>query len=155
MKMLKINELEREPFRQLGDYQELFSLGGNANEGFFPDFMQIDNSGKAASFSICRVGKQEVIKNVEYHANCYEGILPLDGDIYIMAGPSHWFMQLDAISLFRIPKGTLVKIRPGVLHGSPISCNGELVNVLITLPERTYANDCVFVELEEKDWMSY
>ena len=155
MKMLKINDLERESFRKLGDYQELLSLGVKDNEGFFPDFLQLDNEGKSASFSICRVGKQEIIKSVEYHTNCYEGILPLDGDIYIMAGPAHWFLQLDSISLFRVPKGTLVKIRQGVLHGSPISCNGELVNVLITLPERTYSNDCVFMELEEKDWMGY
>ena len=47
----------------------------------------------------------------------------------------------------------MVKLKPGVIHGAPISVTGDPVNVLILLPERTYSNDCQFTQLEEKDYM--
>ena len=62
-------------------------------------------------------------------------------------------MQLDQTRLFRVSKGTMVKLEPGVIHGAPISVTGDPVNVLILLPERTYSNDCQFTQLEEKDYM--
>jgi ureidoglycolate lyase len=38
-------------------------------------------------------------------------------------------------------------IRPGVWHHAPFVLEGA-ANVVIVLPERTYANDCVVVPLE-------
>ncbi|MCK5328144.1 MAG: ureidoglycolate lyase [Candidatus Latescibacteria bacterium] len=53
--------------------------------------------------------------------------------------------------VFRIPKGTMVVLRPGVWHHAPFVVNEPVANVLIILPERTYATDCTVVELEEKE----
>ena len=156
---LKPETLNRESFRKLGDYEDLLTLGDRyegkpVNDGFFPDAIQMDNSGKAVSFSVTRVsGQVDVVKTAEYHANAYEGILPLDGDVYIFAAPSYWYSKFNEVKLFRVPKGTLVKLRPGVIHGAPLSVTGETVNVLSALPERTYANDCAFMELDEAEWL--
>jgi ureidoglycolate lyase len=152
-------ELNRETFRKLGDFEDMLTLGerftgGPTTEGFFPDALQFDNNGKAMSFSICRVsGTPTHIKAVEYHSESYEGILPLDGDIYMFAAPPWWFMKLDEIKIYRVPRGTMVKLKPGVVHGTVISADGSPVNVLVALPERTYSNDCVFTELKEEDWI--
>ncbi len=156
---LKPEELTRESFRKLGDFENLLEFaniysGKRVDEGFFPDALQFDNAGKAMSVSITKVcGKPDAIKNVEYHSHYYEGILPLDGDVYIFAAPAFWYLKLDETRLFRVPKGTLVKLKPGVVHGSPISVDGKPVNVMIMLPERTYSNDCEFIELEKEKYM--
>jgi ureidoglycolate lyase len=158
MKHFVPQELNREAFRNIGDFEDLLGLGerftgGPVTDGFFPDTLQFDNNGKAMSISICRVsGTPTHIKAVEYHSQCYEGILPLDGDIYMFAAPP-WQSTLDDIRIYRVPRGTMVKLKPGVLHGTVISVDGSDVNVLVALPERTYANDCVLTELKEEDWI--
>ncbi|MFW5986151.1 MAG: ureidoglycolate hydrolase, partial [Halanaerobiales bacterium] len=58
---------------------------------------------------------------------------------------------LDEIEIFRVPRGTMAVIRPGVWHHAVFADGSECVNTLIVLPERTYVNDCIVVELEEKD----
>jgi ureidoglycolate lyase len=52
---------------------------------------------------------------------------------------------------FGIPRGTLVVLRPGVWHHAPFTIDGKPANVLVVLPERTYANDCVVVELSAEE----
>jgi ureidoglycolate lyase len=47
-----------------------------------------------------------------------------------------------------VPRGTLVVLRPGTWHHAPFAIDDKPANVLIVLPERTYANDAVVVELE-------
>lgn len=156
---LKPEELDRESFRKLGDFENLLEYGNvysgkRVDEGFFPDALRLDNDGRAASVSVTRVcGKKTTICNVEVHSNTCEAILPLDGDVYIFAAPAFWYLKLDETRLFRVPKGTMVKLKPGVIHGSPISADGSPVNVLILLPERTYSNDCKFIELEKEKVM--
>lgn len=157
--LLKPEELSREAFRKLGDYENLLTLsdtysGEKTDEGFFPDALRLTNDGKDVSVSITKVcGKSDIIKSVEYHAHCCEGLLPLDGDVYIFAAPSFWYMKLEETRLFRVPMGTFVKLKPGVIHGAPISADGNPVNVMILLPERTYSNDCTFIELKEEQHM--
>jgi ureidoglycolate lyase len=97
------------------------------------------------SFSTCRVSPSPwVITVMEYHTFCQEGILPLDGAILLALAPATANEDLpwDRIEVFRIPQGTLVMLRSGVWHGGPFADQADPVNVLITLPERTYANDC-------------
>lgn len=156
---LKPEALERESFRKLGDFENLLELsdvysGKKVDEGFFPDALRLDNDGQATSVSITKVcGKPKIIRNVEYHSRSCEGILPLDGDVYIFAAPAFWYLKLEETRLFKVPKGTMVKLKPGVVHGAPISADGSPVNVMILLPERTYSNDCTFIELEEEKFM--
>ena len=45
----------------------------------------------------------------------------------------------------------MIVIRPGVWHHAPFSVNAQAANVLIILPERTYANDCEVFEIKEED----
>ncbi len=152
-------KLNRETFRKLGDFEDLLALGERftgspVSEGFFPDALQFDNNGKAMSFSICRVsGTPTHIKAVEYHSHNYEGLLPLDGDIYMFAAPPSSSLKLDEIKIYYVPRGTMVKLKPGALHGTVLSVDGSQVNVLVALPERTYANDTILTELNEEDWI--
>jgi ureidoglycolate lyase len=108
-----------------------------------------------ASFSTCRVAPREaVIGFSEYHTACGEGILPLDNDILIHVGPptsARVGLPVDQIQVFRVPQGTAVCLRPGVWHGAPFSANDEPANVLIVLPERTYANDFNVALHEDED----
>ena len=157
--ILHPENLTTESFRKLGEFKNLYTAGdeyaGNkVEEGFFPDLLRLNNNGNDVSVSITRVfGKKKEISTAELHTNCCEGLLPLDGDVYIYAAPAFWFLKFEETKLFYVPKGTLVKLKAGVIHGSPISVTGEPVNVLILLPERTYANDCKFMELKESQQM--
>jgi ureidoglycolate lyase len=150
-------DLEREYFRAFGDYEDLLGAADRRSGGgpcFLPDFFQFDNNGKSASVSASRVsGKPVWITSVEIHHHTCEGILPLDGDIFIFAAPPHWFMDFQKIEWFRVPRGTMVKLKAGVLHGTPVSVTGDPVNVLILLPERTYAVDCEFTGLSEDKYL--
>ena len=90
----------------------------------------------------------------EYHTSCGEGILPLDNDILIHVGPptsARVGLPVDKIQVFRVPQGTAVALRPGVWPGAPFTVNDQPANVLVVLPERTYANDCAVVLHEPED----
>jgi ureidoglycolate lyase len=93
-----------------------------------------------------------VIDLTEYHSSTGEGVLPLDADVLIHVAPAtpNGIVPLEKFRVFRVPKGTLVILRPGVWHHAPFSLHG-VANVLIVLPERTYANDCTVVELPISD----
>jgi ureidoglycolate lyase len=122
---------------------------------FYRDMVSVDLAGAGAvSLSTCRVLKRDpVVDVVEYHTACGEGILPLDGDALIHVAPATptGVVPLDGIEVFRVPRGTLVSLRPGVWHHAPFAVDGDVLNVLIILPERTYARDCEVVEIPEAD----
>jgi ureidoglycolate lyase len=85
-----------------------------------------------------------IIDVTEMHTSCGEGLLPLDGDVLLHAGPASapGEVPLDGFEIFKVPKGTFVSLRPGVWHHAPFAYHAEKVNVLIVLPERADANDC-------------
>ena len=158
MKTVKIEELSVEAFLPFGFYARQIDpqaekIGAPPVE-FFRDMVQQDLGGSSiASFSTCRVAQRErVIDVAEYHSKTAEGILPLDDDILIHVGPAtanDEGVPIEKLRVFRIPKGTMVVLRPGVWHHAPFTVNEPVANVLIVLPERTYATDCTVVELEE------
>jgi ureidoglycolate lyase len=127
---------------------------GAAPIEFFRDMAQLDlGQATRASFSTCRVEPREpVIDVTEHHSRTGEGILGLDADVLVHVGPAtpNGTVPLERFRVFLVPRGTLVVLRPGVWHHAPFSLNGP-ANVLIVLPERTYANDCVVVELNTSD----
>jgi len=159
MRTVKIEELSLEVFWPFGAYAHHLNpatekLGARPVE-FFRDMAQLD-LGRAtiASFSTCRVEKRKwVIDVTEYHTSSGEAILPLDNDVLIHVGPATPANSpaLDKIRVFRVPRGTLVVLRPGVWHHAPFAVSDSPANVLIVLPERTYANDCVVVPLSEEE----
>lgn len=159
MRKLKIRSLSAEAFAPYGTFADMVhpssSRIGAPPIEFYRDMALLDLGGKSiASFSVCRVEKRDSIIDVtEYHTSCGEGILPLDGDILIHVGPATppGDVPLECIEVFQVPKGTFVSLRPGVWHHAPFAYRCKTVNVLIVLPERTYANDCTVRTLCGKD----
>lgn len=160
MRTVKSRELTVEDFLPYGTYANLIDptsekLGLPPIE-FFRDMVQQDlGTSGSASFSTCRVEKRDLIVDVtEYHTHAAEGMFPIDNDILIhvaVATAADGCVPLDKIIVFRIPKGTMVVIRPGVWHHAPFTVNDRAANVLIVLPERTYANDCNVFDISEQD----
>lgn len=159
MNKVKVQQLTVEAFKTFGVYADMIGADtvkiGKPPIEFFRD-MALLNLGHTnlASFSVVRVKKRPLLINtLECHSYCSEGILPLDGDVLIFVGHAtpKEDVPLGSICVFRVPKGTFVSLNPGVWHHAPFTPNNDCVNVLIVLPERTYANDCFVVNLDEED----
>jgi ureidoglycolate lyase len=159
MSSVHSQDLSLEAFQRYGTFTKMIdnpSRPAGRPVIFTPDMIQMQLGGTStASFSICRVEPRELVIGFnEYHNQTCEGILPLDGDVLIHvapASPPSMPFQKDRLEVFRVPKGTMVVLRPGVWHGAPYAAGDEAVNVLIVLPERTYANDCEIIRLSEDE----
>lgn len=157
MREIKSQKLDREAFRPYGDYIDLLHVKQmeqrEEDNIFVPDLVELHLDGRMpASICVARVSECErVVSVLEYHQFTCEGILPLDGDIDIFVGPSSFRVDPETVEAFRVPRGTIVRLNPGVLHGRQFVVDTPAVNVLILLPERTFGNDCTFTRLEEKD----
>jgi ureidoglycolate lyase len=57
----------------------------------------------------------------------------------------------DQVEVFRVPRGTICCLRPGVWHHAPFALETDVVNCLIALPERTYMNDCTVFTFPEQE----
>lgn len=161
MREIKPQALTPEAFRPYGEYMDLLHVkkaeeNTTATNVFTPDLVTLHLDGKMpASICMARVSECErVITALEYHQFTCEGILPLDGDIDIYVGESSFKVDPNQVVSFRVPKGTFVKLKPGVLHGRQYVVNTPQVNILILLPERTFGNDCTFTILEGDDRIS-
>ncbi len=160
MRSVTVEDLSAQAFLPFGFFARLVDpdgerLGAPPVE-FFRDLVQ-QNLGDAGvvSFSTCRVEKREyVVKVSEYHNKTGEGILPLDNDILIHVAPATppgAPLPAEKIRVFRVPRGTMVTLRPGVWHHAPWTTNDRPASVLVVLPERTYANDCIAVRHSEQE----
>jgi ureidoglycolate lyase len=157
MRTVEIKKLTIEAFAPYGAFASIIAptgckMGGKPIE-FYRDMVQQNLSGtNTVSYSSCVVEQREwVVTNAEYHNNCCEAIIVLDGDYLAHFAPAcpEGEDPFDKIEVFLIPKGTMVVVRPGVWHqaGFPYGC-GE-VHILCALPERTYVNDCVCIDIPE------
>lgn len=160
MRTVKVEELSAEAFLPYGFYANLIDPHaeriGDPPVEFYRDMVQQNLAGASmASFSTCRVETRDPVIDVsEYHTAVGEGILPLDGDVLIHVGPATppgVSAPLERMRVFRVPKGTMIVLRPAVWHHAPFTLTEDPVNTLIVLPERTYANDCIVFEIEEDD----
>ncbi len=126
---------------------------GTSPVKFYRDIIQIPTvSMMNISFSICQVEKRDcIIQKLEYHNHCYEGILPLDGDvlIHVAHATQNNVYPYQDIKVFVVPQYTMVVLKAGVWHHAPFAVNAT-VNTLIILPERTYVNDCVRVDIPQE-----
>ena len=151
---VQIETLEPTRFAPFGSYTNLIQpVGpqiGSSPITFYRDMLPLELAGKTPSFCVCRIEPRAgVIDVMEYHSNTGEGILPLDGDVFVQVAPAtprDAAFPADEVRVFRVPLGTMLCLRPGVWHHAPFVLEGT-VNVLIVLPERTYANDCTVLEL--------
>lgn len=153
MREIGYKKLTRDAFAPYGTFASILAPEGckmgQPPVEFFRDMVQQPlGRTDAVSYSACVVqAKPEwILENVEYHNHTGEAILCLDGDYLMHVAPAcpedeePW----DLLEVFLIPRGTMVVTRPGVWHqaGFPYGC--DEVHILCALPERTYANDCVF-----------
>lgn len=156
MRKVSIKELSREDFDKYGSFAPMLDPGGphlgSPPIEFYRDRVLLELGGRNAALSTCRVERRAGVVDVsEYHNGCGEALLPLDGDVLIHVAPADGGGEFPAgeVEVFRIPQGTAVVLRPGVWHHAPFAHEAERVNVLIVLPERTYATDCHVRELSK------
>jgi len=161
MKKIKVQKLTYETFHKFGTYSMLIDPFPEEATGpkdaecvFFRDLLQQDLGSSAASFSTCRVVPRHlIITDAEFHNHTCESAIPLDGDAILWfapASPSNSF-PADKVEAFYVPRGCAVICRPGVWHHAPYALNGKPVNVLVVLPERTYAKDTCCIKLSNKE----
>ncbi len=161
MKKIPVQELSREAFGPYGDYVKLIRPDSEFDPArpvsFTPDMLKLDLARfTVASFSICRVSpREQKVEVSEYHSYTAEGICPLDGDCYIHVGKPGPKPNADTMAVFRVPYGTMVTLNPGVYHMGPFAGADKPVNVIIVLPVRTYANDCIVVRHDEDQVFSF
>jgi len=158
MKKVCVQELSEEKFKKYGSFAQMINPDaeflGQEPIQFYRDILQYSTNDSNICFSVTRAKKREMIIDYnEFHSYCYEALLPLDGDVIIHVAPatSDANLPVDKVELYRVPKGTMIVLRPGVWHFAPFPINSGCVNTLVVLPERTYANDCQFFCLENDD----
>jgi ureidoglycolate lyase len=152
---VSVEALEHSSFAAFGVYSHFNQPGGvfigAAPIRFYRDLLPLELGGKNPMLSICRIEpRANVIDVMEYHTMTGEGILPLDGDVLVQlapATPPGSPFPAAMVRVFHAPQGTMLCIRPGVWHHAPFALGNQPVNILIVLPERTYANDCVAHEI--------
>lgn len=160
MRSITVQPLSLEAFSPIGSYVDLVHprgehLGSPPLEFFRDSILQTLGEATNVAYSTCRVQPRAMVIDVlEYHTCTGEAILPLDNDVIVQVAPATHPSQpppLDRLSAFRVPQGTMLCIRPGVWHHGPFALGQRPANILIALPERTYANDCVVVQLPPND----
>lgn len=160
MPSVKIEELSADAFRPFGAFVNMLNPNteaiGESPVKFHRDMIRLamQHPRSLPSFSICRVEKRPFVIDVtEMHTYTAEGNLPLDADALIHVAPAtpNGIVPKDRIRVFRVPRGTFVTTFAGVWHHAPFAYKAEILNMLIVLPERTYANDCLVVPFEKHE----
>ena len=150
--MLKIKAvpITVENFRPYGSFASMLDPKGNCFPGdatFYPDQVELNvRGGRPVTFSPLTVKKPDrmIVSQAEYHNTTGEGVFVIDDDAVIhVAPPSNHVIVPEKTEAFIVPKGTLVKLNTGVWHLAALPVHKDLLHVMIILPERTYANDCI------------
>ena len=155
MKTVKVQPLTQESFSKYGSFENLYqpqTMGGGVgtDNAFYPDVMPLGMSN--ASACVCHVKRRDmVVANYEFHNRAAEGVVCLDADIVIFAGFGFAPFLPPKFEAFLVPKGTLVKFKAGVLHGTQFPVDQENAAVIVLLPERTFATDFVPGKLEGEE----
>lgn len=156
MKTIKVEELSHETFFEYGSYSNMLQPSGYYL-GDIPARVYRDrvvanyDPTSVVAFGVNEVYPREknLIEKTEHHFNTCEAIMPMDGDIFIAVGPARKAPNFDEFRVYRVPKGTLVCMRPGVFHSGPFTAGKEVVHVLLALPEMMYMKDCHFYPVDE------
>ncbi|OPZ82500.1 MAG: ureidoglycolate hydrolase [bacterium ADurb.Bin429] len=166
--MRKVKQLTAESFKPFGTFGALTPptdtpLVDAGVIKFWPDCGGVLSLGpfgnNEVAIGVCQVTwRNPQVDVTEFHSSTGEGNIPLDGDIYIHVAPPSPGDEppLDAFEIFRVPQGTCVVLKPGVWHHAPFSTKpGAVVNTVILLPQRTYANDCEVAELDADEVVTF
>ena len=156
MRTIKAVPITVENFRPYGSFSSMLNPVGNCFPGdntFYPDQVELNlTGGRPVTFSPLTVKKPErmIVSEAEYHNYTGEGVFVIDDDAIIhVAPPSNRVIVPEKTEAFIVPKGTLVKLNTGVWHLAALPVHNELLHVMIILPERTYANDCIVCQYPE------
>ncbi len=159
MKSMKLLPLTDPGFKTVGTCHDMFhpeweKIGDNPVE-FFRDILPLKLGKDAvASFSLCRAQHREpFVDAVEYHTFTEEAIIPLDADIAMAFAPATaaGIVPLEKMNANRIPRGTMIVLKTGAWHSGPYVIGKGPAHILVALPERTYANDCIVKELSDAE----
>lgn len=160
MATAKIEELTLEAFRSFGTFVNMLNPDteaiGDGPVKFHRDMalLAVQHPRSLPAFSVCRVEKRPLVVDIsEIHNYTAEGSMPLDADALIHVAPAtpNGVCPKDRIRVFRVPKGTFVTTNAGVWHHAAFAYKADILNMLIVLPERTYANDCIVVSFEKHE----
>jgi ureidoglycolate lyase len=155
MRKVKPKELSLESFLKYGRFAKLInpdgpSVGPKIHEFFRDQLVFSYASPFPVGISVSRVrDRPKIVTVTEIHRDTGEVLLPLTGDVYCHVGmcSGHDDPDFSKFEVFRVPKGTAIMLNNGVWHHAAYSCTGEDVDVLVLLPERTYANDCIVIQI--------
>ena len=157
MKKIKVEQLSKQAFAPFGTYYDMANPDGYALRGelhaFYPDRLTAYHDGQVA-FSPITVKKPDVMKvtQVEYHTTTCEIIMPLSDDMILHVAPPSAGKPLPELTkAFIVPKNTLIKMNACVWHLAPLPANADSLTAMIILPECTYMNDCIVVDLKEDE----
>ena len=158
MRKIKLEKLTKEAFAPFGIYYEMLNPEGYALCGelhrFYPDRFTIPGVSGALAFSpICvRKPDEMLVTQIEYHTTTCEVIIPLNDDMILhVAPPSAGKPLPEYTRAFLVPKGTAVKLNTCVWHLAPLPANLDELSAIIVLPEATYMNDCIVVDLKDDE----
>lgn len=160
MKTVKVQPLTREAFHKYGDYAALIDPLTEPATGpkdgviaFFRDMLPVETAG-APCFSTCRIQPRDmIVTDAEYHDHTCEAAMPLDQDAVVWVAPATAGKKFpaDEVEAFLVPKGTIIKLRPGVWHHAAFAVENKTLNVMIVLPERTYDVDCYCISVPAEE----
>ena len=160
MRKIKAVPITVENFRPYGSFASMLNPKGNCFPGdstFYPDQVTLSVSGDHnIAFSPLTSKKMRpfTVTKAEYHNYTGEGIFFIDDDAVIhVAPPSNHVIVPQKTEAFIVPKGTLVQLNTGVWHLSPVPVHNDLLHMIIILPERVYANDCVVCDFPESEYI--
>ena len=146
--MIKAKKLTREAFAPYGEFCDLLSQGEENQSAFFPDritWQPLAEVGMSVGYA-CACEMR--IPWYEYHAGTSETRLPLDADMVIYVGKKCVEPDPEELEAFIVPKGTLVKLYPGTVHGRQFPYGADSVHVLILCEAATWENDARTWHLE-------
>ena len=161
MRTIKAVPITVENFRPYGSFASMVKPEGNCFPGddssFYPDHVKLAVSGEhniAFSPLVSKKLDRFIVTKAEYHSHTGEGIFFIDDDAVIhVAPPSNHVIVPQKTEAFIVPKGTLVQLNVGVWHLSPAPVHNDIMHILIILPERVYANDCVVCDYPESEYI--
>lgn len=152
MRTIKAQKLTHEAFHTFGTFADFVPA---EMPDVNMDLVTLD-MGRAyqnASFSLIKAqpSPHNVAVMGEYHSWTGQVFLPMDGDVLLyVARPTTGQCPVDKMQAFYVPQGTMVAVRPGVWHFSPIAVK-DPVHVMLSLPQRTWANDVSFYGFTEEE----
>ena len=154
MRKIKAVPITAENFSPYGSFSKMLTPEGFSLGDFYPDQARLPVSGQMpVTFSPLLTHKPEkmIVTMAEYHNFTGEGVIPMDDDVVLHVAPASNKPVPELTEAFIVPKGTAVRLNPGVWHKAALPVNNDVCHVLIVLPERTYHNDCVVVNYAEDD----